>query len=158
MDDRVSRLWSTYTHASGARIKSLIIFILLKQDPPGITADVDCQWQFSCFLLMSFPLINICIIQINDNKVRGFPLVVATIWIDWRVFREEWKEWERDKKKQCTVLGNNGQWRTKAEILFNVEHRYPVEVERAERREVRDCAVTMILPGQGYEIQVNQES
>lgn len=74
-------------------------------------------------------------------------------------FSEKSERSEKEiKKKQCTVLGNNGQWRTKAEVLFNVGHRYPGEVERAERREVGDCAVTMILPGQGYEIQVNQES
>lgn len=56
---------------------------------------------------MSFLLINICIIQINDNKVRGFPQVVATIWIDWWVFRV--KGVRRKKKKQRTVCKNTEQ-------------------------------------------------
>lgn len=76
-------------------LKAWSFLSCLQQDPPGITAEVDCQWEFSCFLLMSSLLISICIIQIDDNRVRGFPPVVATIWIDWRVFREERKEWER---------------------------------------------------------------
>lgn len=41
-------------------------------------------------LLMSFPLINICIILLNDNKVRGSPLAVA-IGIDWRVLEKREK-------------------------------------------------------------------
>lgn len=148
MDDRVSRLWSRYTHASGARIKSLIIFILLKQDPPGITAEVDCQWQFSCFLLMSFPLINICIIQINDNKVRGFPLVVATIWIDWRVFREEWKEWERDKKssvQSLEIMANGG----RRQRYFSMWDTGTLERLKELKGGMLETVVTMILSGQG---------
>lgn len=81
---RVPGLWGRYTYARAVNIKSLntFFFLYLYQDPPGITAELNCQREFSRFILMSFPLINICIIQINDNKVRGFPQVVETILID----------------------------------------------------------------------------